>query len=125
MKNNSLTLSKTFKLTASFMMFGLLNSSYVMSEYLNPEDVPIPDCGSTNESTQKISYKFNDIPLKDVMQLVRHASQTEITGMDLLEGKKVSVAANCVDSTEFATALLLVNGFELTSNQDNWIITKM
>ena len=123
MNNKKITLIKslkTFKTTASFMILGLISSGNVMSETVNPEDIPIPEC--TEKSV--VSFKFNDIALSSVMMLAANAEHVEVTGTDLLGDRKISTSAECVDAVEFAVALMLVHGFDLHSDENGWIITK-
>lgn len=113
---------KTFKnlnIKTNLLTLGLIASYSTMAEI--PEN---PVCDDAGEGDQLVSYHFNDIDLASVMMLVGNAASKEIKGMELLQGKKVSSSANCVDSIEFAVALLLVNGFDLNSDGDKWVITK-
>ncbi len=123
MKNNLLTSSKKFKAIATFMIFGSLNTSFAIAESITPEEIPVPDCGSTDQSHQKVSYNFNDIELKSIVSLISLSQNMEIKGSDLLGDKKVTIAADCVDVTAFTMGLLLVHGFDLDTDENSWVIT--
>ncbi len=123
MKNILLTSSKKYKKMATFIVFGLLNTNFALAESITPEDVHIPDCGSADESTDKVSFDFNDIELKSIVSLISISNNMDIKGSDLLGDAKVTIAADCVDATAFTMGLLLVHGFDLDADENSWVIT--
>ncbi len=112
-------MSKNTFITTKLLAFAAL-TSWSVTQTANANE-----CGVTSSSSELVSYEFNDIDLSSVLMLASHAAGKEVTGMELLQDKKVSAAAKEVNVTAFVDALLLVNGFNFTEQDNNWIITEM
>ncbi|MGJ8664008.1 MAG: hypothetical protein ACSHWU_10165 [Marinicella sp.] len=106
-------------LMATFAFLGLSNSQAAQATTCAEQNSHQTDVNTL------VSYNFNDIDLSSVMMLAGNAANKEIIGLDLVAGKIISASAKEVNVTAFVDALLLVNGFNFSEQEENWIITKM
>ena len=76
-----------------------------------PETIASDETFAENE----VSFNFNDIPLKDILQLIRDATNREIIGYNKLPAINISLEASHVDALELERLILKCTGFKLTN----------